>query len=132
VRAGWANAGVPTRVEHVCSFILPEFWCVWSFIRACSRLGQCTIPLLLPISYRSCVGVIGFCLLVSKIWSSKVWSVSQPEPEANPWICRVSGPHPNAIFWHVTEGLVRHDFVNGSIRIRAKDQGEHARFWFKG
>jgi hypothetical protein len=75
-RGGWANAGVPTRVEHVCTFILPEFWRVWSFIRACSCLGQCTKPLLLPISYRSCVGVIGFGLLVSKIWSSEVWSVS--------------------------------------------------------
>jgi hypothetical protein len=41
-RAGWANAGVPTKVEHVCVFILPEFWRVWSFIRACSCLGQCT------------------------------------------------------------------------------------------
>jgi hypothetical protein len=88
-RAGWANAGVPTRVEHVCAFILPEFWHVWSFIRACSCLGQCTKPLLLPISYRSCVGVIGFGLLVSKIWSSEVWFVSQPEPEANLWFCRV-------------------------------------------
>jgi hypothetical protein len=129
---GWANAGVPTRVEHVCAFILPEFWRVWSFIRACSRLGQCTKPLLLPTSYRSCVGVIGFGLLVSKIWSSEVWSVSQPEPEANPWFCRVHGSRPNAIFWHLIEGLVRHVFVNGSIRIRVKDQGEHARFWFKG
>jgi hypothetical protein len=54
--AGWANAGVPTRVEHVCAFILPEFWHVWSFIWACSRLGQCTKPLLLPIIYRSCGG----------------------------------------------------------------------------
>jgi hypothetical protein len=88
-RAGWANAGVPTRVEHVCAFILPEFWRVWSSIRACSCLGQCTKPLLLPISYRSCVGVIGFGLLVSKIWSSEVWSVSQPEPKANLWFCRV-------------------------------------------
>jgi hypothetical protein len=34
-------------------------------------------------------GVIGFGLLVSKIWSSEVWSVAQPEPEANPWFCRV-------------------------------------------
>jgi hypothetical protein len=25
-RAGWANAGVPTRVEHVCALLLPEFW----------------------------------------------------------------------------------------------------------
>jgi hypothetical protein len=75
-RTSWANAGVPTRVKHVCAFILPEFWRVWSFIRACSRLGQCTKPLLLSISYRSCVGVIGFCLLVSKIWSSEVWFVS--------------------------------------------------------
>jgi hypothetical protein len=89
VRVGWANAGVSTRVEHVCVFILPEFWRVWSFIRACSHLGQSTKPLLLPISYRSCVGVIGFCLLVSKIWSFKVWSVSQPKPETNPWFCRV-------------------------------------------
>jgi hypothetical protein len=31
-RAGWANAGVPTTVEHVCAFILPEFWRVWSLI----------------------------------------------------------------------------------------------------
>jgi hypothetical protein len=30
------------------------------------------------------------------------------------------------------EGLVRHVFVNGGFRIRTKDQGEHARFWFKG
>jgi hypothetical protein len=82
-RVGWANAGVPTRVEHVCGFILPELWRVWSFIRACSCLGQCIKPLLLPINYQSCVGVIGFGLLVWKIWSSKVWSVSQPEPEAN-------------------------------------------------
>jgi hypothetical protein len=86
---GWANAGVPTKVEHVCEFILPEFWRVWSFIWACSCLGQCTKPLFLPISYRSCVGVIGFGLLVSKIWSSEVWSVSQPEPEANLRFCRV-------------------------------------------
>jgi hypothetical protein len=28
-RAGWANADMPTRVEHVCAFILPEFWHVW-------------------------------------------------------------------------------------------------------
>jgi hypothetical protein len=88
-RAGWANDGVPTRVEHVCAFILPEFWRVWSFIRACPCLGQCTKPLLLPISYRSCVGVIGFGLLVSKIWSSQVWSVSQPKPEANLRFCHV-------------------------------------------
>jgi hypothetical protein len=26
VRAGWANASVPTRVEHVCAFLLPKFW----------------------------------------------------------------------------------------------------------
>jgi hypothetical protein len=25
-RAGWANADVPTRVEHVCALFLPEFW----------------------------------------------------------------------------------------------------------
>jgi hypothetical protein len=87
--AGWANAGVPTSIEHVCAFILPEFWRVWSFIRACSCLGQRTKPLLLPISYWSCVGVIGFGLLVSKIWSSEVWSVSQPEPEANLRFCHV-------------------------------------------
>jgi hypothetical protein len=49
------------------SFILPEFWRVLSLIRACSCLGQCTKPLLLPISYRSCVGIIGFGLLVLKI-----------------------------------------------------------------
>jgi hypothetical protein len=55
-RKGWANAGVPTRVEHVCAFILPEFWRVLSLIRACSCLGQCTKPLLLSISYWSCAG----------------------------------------------------------------------------
>jgi hypothetical protein len=27
------------------------------------------------------------------------------------------GSRPNAIFWHTTEGLVRHIFVNGAIRI---------------
>jgi hypothetical protein len=107
-------------------FILPMFWHVWSFIWACSCLSQCTKPFLLPISYQSCVGVIGFCLLVSKIWSPKVWSVSLPEPEANPRFCRVSGSRPNAIFWHVIEGLVRQNFVNGVIRIWARDQGEHA------
>jgi hypothetical protein len=78
------------------------------------------------------MGVIEFGLLVSKIWSSQVWSVSQPEPEANLQFCRVQGSRPDAIFRHVVEGLVRHIFVNGSFRIRAKDQGEHARFWFKG
>jgi hypothetical protein len=26
VRVGWANISVPTRVEHVCAFLLPEFW----------------------------------------------------------------------------------------------------------
>jgi hypothetical protein len=88
-RAGWANAGVSTRVEHVCTFILPKFWRVLSLIRACSCLGQCTKPLLLPISYRSCVGIIGFGLLVPKIWSSQVGSVSQPEPEANLQFCHV-------------------------------------------
>jgi hypothetical protein len=35
------------------------------------------------------VGVIGFGLLVSKIWSSEVWSVSQPEPKANLQFCHV-------------------------------------------
>jgi hypothetical protein len=79
-RAGWANADVPTRVEHVCAFILPKFWRVWSFIRACSSLGQCTKPLLLPISYQSCVGVIGFCLLVSKIWSPETGLSPCPSP----------------------------------------------------
>jgi hypothetical protein len=24
-RAGWASAGVPIRVEHVCPFVLPKF-----------------------------------------------------------------------------------------------------------
>jgi hypothetical protein len=86
---GWANASVPTRVEHVYAFILPEFWHVLSLIRASSCLGQCTKPLLLPISYRFCVGIIGFGLLVPKIWSSQVGSVSQPEPEANLWFCHV-------------------------------------------
>jgi hypothetical protein len=57
-RAGWASSGVPTKVEHVCPCVLPKFWHVWSLIRACSRLGQCTKPLLLPTSYQSCVGVI--------------------------------------------------------------------------
>jgi hypothetical protein len=60
-RAGWASSGVPTTVKHVCPCVLPKFWRVWSFIRACSRLGQCTKPLLLPTSYQSCVGVLGFC-----------------------------------------------------------------------
>jgi hypothetical protein len=78
--AGWANAGVPTRVEHVCAFILPKFWRVWSFIRACCRLGQCTKPLLLPISYRSCVGVIGFCLLVSIFGALKSGLSPCPSP----------------------------------------------------
>jgi hypothetical protein len=32
------------------------------------------------------------------------------------------GSRPNAIFWHVIEGLVRHIFVNGVIRIWARDQ----------
>jgi hypothetical protein len=25
-RAGWANAGMPTRVKHVCVLLLPDFW----------------------------------------------------------------------------------------------------------
>jgi hypothetical protein len=83
------KTGCDTRVEHVCAFILPEFWRVLSLIRACSCLGQCTKPLLLPIIYQSCVGIIGFGLLVPKIWSSQVGSVSQPEPEANLRFCRV-------------------------------------------
>jgi hypothetical protein len=43
----------------------------------------------LSISYRSCVVVEGFGLLVLEIWSTQAGSVSQPEPEANPWFCRV-------------------------------------------
>jgi hypothetical protein len=82
-RAGWANAGVSTRVEHVCVFLLPKFWREYSLIQACSCLGQCTEPLPLPISYRLCVGVKGFGLMVPKIWSSQVGFVSQPKPEAN-------------------------------------------------
>src|SRR5690242_2435036 len=108
---------MPTRVKHVCPFVLPKFWHVWSLIRDCSRLGQCTKPLLLPTSYRSCVGVIGFCLLVSEIWSPEIRSVSLLKPEANPRFCRVYGSRPNAIFWNATEGLVMHIFVNGAIRI---------------
>jgi hypothetical protein len=73
----------------MCTFILPKFWHMWSFIRACSCLGQCTKPLLLPISYQSCVGVIGFCLLVSEIWSPEIRSVSLLEPKANLVFCRV-------------------------------------------
>jgi hypothetical protein len=72
------------------------------------------------------VGVIGFCLLVAEIWSPEIRSVSLLKPEANPGFCRVYGSRPNAIFWHTTEGLVRHIFVYGAIRIRVRDQGEHA------
>jgi hypothetical protein len=36
---------------------------------------------------------------------------------------------PSSGMW---QGLVIHVFLNGSIRIRAKDQGEHARFLFNG
>jgi hypothetical protein len=88
-RAGWTSSGVPTRVEHVCPCVLPKFWCVWSLIRAYSRLGQCTKPLLLPTSYHSCVGVIGFCLMVAEIGSQEIRSISLPKPEANPRFCRV-------------------------------------------
>jgi hypothetical protein len=56
-RVGWANDGVPTRVEHVCAFLLPEFWRELSLIQACSFHGQCTKPLPLPIRCQLCVGV---------------------------------------------------------------------------
>jgi hypothetical protein len=51
--------------------------------------GSVHKPLLLPTSYHSCVGVIGFCLLVAEIWSQEIWSVALPKPEANPRFCRV-------------------------------------------
>jgi hypothetical protein len=63
-------------------------------------------------------GEVGFVLLSSTERRSRVW--------------RVQSTRPDAISWYEVEGLVRHIFVNGSIRIRVKDQGERARFWFKG
>jgi hypothetical protein len=51
-------------------------------------------------------GVKGFGLMVPKIWSTQAGSVSQPEPESNPWFCHVYGLNPNAIFRYVVEGLV--------------------------
>ena len=68
------SAQVLARVVIHPSLLLP-----WSVHKTSSP------PYKLPIL----CGVIGFCLLVSKIWSSEVWFVSQPEPEANPWFCRV-------------------------------------------
>jgi hypothetical protein len=81
-RADQGRTRVPVRSAQVLARVVAH-------PRACSRLGQCTKPLLLPTSYHSCVGVVGFCLLVAEIWSQEIWSVSLPKPEANPSFCRV-------------------------------------------
>jgi hypothetical protein len=89
-RVGRTPACRPGSNTCACSFGPSSGACCHSSEPALALvLGECTKPLLLPISYQSCVGVIGFGLLVPKIWSSQVGSISQPEPEANLWFCRV-------------------------------------------
>jgi hypothetical protein len=62
-----------------CVVIHPSLLLPWSVHKTSSP------PYKLPILW----GVIGFGLLVSKIWSSEVWFVYQPEPEVNLRFCRV-------------------------------------------
>jgi hypothetical protein len=68
------SSRVLARVVIHPSLLLP-----WSVHKTSSP------PYKLPIL----CGVIGFCLLVSKIWSPEIWYVFLPEPEANPGFCRV-------------------------------------------
>jgi hypothetical protein len=51
--------------------------------------------------------------------------VSLPCIERRSRVWRVQSTCPDAIFWHEIEGLVSYIFVNGVIRIWARDQGEH-------
>jgi hypothetical protein len=75
VCAGWANAGVPTRVEHVEPLLLLEFWRVLSLIQACSCLGQCkktSSPL-----YKLSI----LC------WGHRIWPNSSKDMELSSLVC---------------------------------------------
>jgi hypothetical protein len=88
----------------------------------------------LPLTFLCCLCVeaCGFRLLDKEIWSGEVGFVSLLNTERRSRVWRVQGTHSNAIFRYEVEGLVRHIFVNGSLEFWDRDQGEHARFWFRG
>jgi hypothetical protein len=88
----------------------------------------------LPLTFlcRLCVEACKFCWLDQEIERGGIRFVSLPLTGRRSWVWRVQGTRPDAIFWHEVEGLVRHNFVNGVIRIWARDQGEHARSLAQG
>jgi hypothetical protein len=81
LRADQGRTRVPVRSAQVLARVVahPSLLSPWSVHKTSSP----------PYSYHSCVGAIGFCLLVAEIWSQEIRSVSVPKPEANPRFCRV-------------------------------------------
>jgi hypothetical protein len=82
----------------------------------------------LPLTFlcRLCVEACRFCWLDKEIERGEIGFVSLPRTERRSRVWRFQSTLPDAIFWYEVEGLVRHIFVNGVIRIWARDQGEHA------
>ena len=96
--------------------------------------GHDPIERSLPLTFlcRLCVEACRFCWLDQEIRRGEVGFVSLPSTERRSRVWCVQSTCPDAIFWYEVEGLVRHIFVNGSLEFWDRDQGERARFWFKG
>jgi hypothetical protein len=80
-RADQGRTRVPAHSAQVLARVVihPSLLSPWSVHKTSSP------PYKLPIL----CGVIGFCLLVSEIWSPEIRSVSLLKPEANLGFCRV-------------------------------------------
>jgi hypothetical protein len=132
----WASASVRSGVWHSVEHGAAQREVV--FKRGLSPnlwdYGHDPVERSLPLTFlcRLCVEACRFRWLDQEIERGEVGFVSMPSTERRSWVWRVQSTRPDAIFWYEVEGLVRHIFVNGGIRIRVKDQGERARFWFKG
>jgi hypothetical protein len=123
-----ARSGVWHSVEHKAAQREVEFKRglapnLWDY-------GHDPVERSLPLTFlcRLCVEACRFRWLDQEIWRGEVGFVSLSSIERRSRVWRVQSTCPDAIFWYEVEGLVRHIFVNWSIRIRAKDQGERARF----
>jgi hypothetical protein len=121
-----ARSGVWHNVEHEAAQREVEFKCgltpnLWDY-------GHDPIERSLPLRFlcRLCVEASRFGWLDQEIERGEILFVSLPHTGRRSLVWRVQGTRPDAIFWHKTERLVRHVFVNGDIRIWDRDQGEHA------
>jgi hypothetical protein len=132
----WANASASSGawygVEHEAAQrevkfkrgLAPNLW----------DYGHDPVERSLPLTFlcRLCVEACRFCLLDQEIERGEIEFVSLPRTERRSQVWRVQGTRPGAIFWYEVEGSVRHNFVNGVIRIWSRDQGEHARSLAQG